>query len=1426
MKTEQTYTGLEIAVVGMSCKFPGADTISEFWGLLKNGETSIQKLSKEQLSLAGVDESLINHPDYVATGAFVKEKDAFDHQFFKYTPNEALIMDPQIRLFHQCVWEALEDASINPETYNLPIGIYSGAGDNFLWRAQSMLAGTTTTDAFSSEQLSAHEFISTLISYKLGLNGPALYINTACSTSLVAIHVACRALLTGELRVALAGGIRIGSQPEQGYLYEEGMIMSKDGSCRAYDRNATGTVGGEGGGVVVLKKLKDAIKDGDRIYGLIKSSAINNDGNRKIGYTAPSVNGQSECIKMALKMAGITPENIHFLEGHGTATALGDSIEVKAIKSIFNGDRVSPLLLGSLKTNLGHMDVAAGVGGFIKSILSVYYKTIPASLNFDKANTELLSTSGNMQVVTELTSLKNSGQMPIRGGVSSFGIGGTNAHLIVEEFIDSAEIENTPAEGPFLFQLSAKTARSLKEYCKKLSDFVSNEIDLKLQDLAFTLNRNKKNWFYRKSIIASSKEELLEELDAFIQHGKCEKVSLSAEFLGVVSAAPVYPQMGVELYRKIPEYREEIDRLMEIAQNALHFDLKSYWLDSSESKGFEDQKCAHHHPLHFVLNLGMLNYLEQLGIKPKTAFAHSLGEYVLASKAGVFSESQALVLLHERGRLGDGVESKPMLSVATSYEKITSLQFKSLDITSKNSRNNCLVVLEEFEFGDFCQLLEKEDINYKVITNIGLPAHSRHLDPIKDAYRRVLDQMDLSEPSAEYWKPSELKSISTREYWVNHLREMVDLSGDIERSLQKSLSLYIEIGGGQSLGAFIMDHATEKHSVKTFGTLRHRMEEKEEYKYFLDQLGKLWCAGVDIITDSLFDKKGKHISVPTYAWDKHRFNATATINLSGGVVKTAQSTLEILEDETTGNDSDTNLPQTREEQILCSVLSMVFGKPINDRSTSFFELGGDSLKAMICIRQLMNQYHCEITIKDFFAGETVQGIAQKMKQGSTNSGTYQTNRTSTEDEWMPISYNQKNYFSALQFGEENIVTDLRLTNINTEALRKSFLCLCEKHEILRVNYQLLEEEWKQRILSLDEFELPFMEVKFDSDQEQRVASLVASEGIRVFERSAKSFVYVHHVRLNETDSHIILTLHHSISDGFSMNILRNELFENYGKILAGNGHPVTPLEFNYLDFVHGQIDYLNSVKGLEAKEYWKRKLSKITIGLIPELPVIPTMDNLELLRLTIEKDEWRDLEEFVRNQKITKQTFLQAACVLYLRDLLNKEDIVLFSTNSGRYSIGLEAVQVEKQIGFFVNLIPHCFRISNEYSNGDSMRLVHDSFNEDLQYSAYPFEKMAEDHNWYDNPGFLRNSVIFNYHNYNQDLNAEFGENNGLQTLNIESKFLLNVICSEYNNGVSIDFGVGQSIKSVIDTLAMKKGVKEIISDLIKCNNEKNRVNQ
>ncbi len=1424
-KTKQTYSGLEIAVVGMACKFPGADSIQEFWEMLKNGETSVQRLSKEQLSAAGVDDSLISHPDYVAIGSFVKEKDAFDHQFFKYTPNEALVMDPQIRLFHQCVWEALEDAAINPETYKLPIGIYSGAGDNFLWRAQCRLGGTNATEAFSADQLSAHEFISTLISYKLGLNGPAIYVNTACSTSLVAIHTACRALLTGELRVALAGGIRIGSSSNQGYLFEEGMILSKDGLCRAYDKNANGTVGGEGGGVVVLKKLNDAIKDGDRIYGLIKSSAVNNDGKRKIGYTAPSVDGQSECIRMAQKMAGVTPENIHFLEGHGTATVLGDSIELKAIKSVFKDSRVAPLLIGSLKTNLGHMDVGAGVGGFIKSILSVFHKNFPASLHFEEANSELKSAEKNMQVATELTPLESTQETPIRGGVSAFGIGGTNAHLIVEEYNAPDEMQNTPSEGLYLFQISAKTARSLREYCRKLAAFVSNDQGVKLQDIAYTLNRKKNNWAYRKSIVAGSKEELLEELRTFAQHGKCEKASPTSQFIGVVSAAPVYPEMGKELYYTISSYREEIDRLMELAESVTHYNLKSYWIGSSGTIEFEQQRCAYHHPLHFVLNYALLNYLEKIGVTPETAFAHSLGEYVLATKAGVFSEREALMLLHERGKLFDGIEERPTFSVAASYDKIMSLLFTSLDVISKNSRNNCLVVLEEDDLEEFIQILEKEQINYKAV-NIGVPAHSRYLDGIKDAYRSVLNQVDFKEPSSDYWKLSELKSVSTPEYWVHHMRNMVDLSGEIEQNLQERHSLFIEIGGGQSLGTFIKDHATEVNSVKTFGTVRHRMEEKGEYQYFLDQLGKLWCTGVELHTDSFFEKSGRHISLPTYAWDKHRFNAIASINFSGGVIKTEQNRVEILEDETDRIDGVVSLPQSKEEEVLCTIFSVVFGTKINDRSTNFFELGGDSLKAMMCIRQLKNHNNYEITIKDFFTGETIQGIAKRIKGITKNSNISEKKWKTIGGELIPLSYNQKNYFSPLQFGEENIVLDLPLTNINKEVLFKAFIRLCERHEILRVNYQRDGEVWKQCILPLDTFEFPFEEIQLQDDKKNTISNFIESERIYEFAKSSSAFIRAKLLVLNDSDSHIILTVHHSIADGFSINILRDELFENYKMIVVGDEQTIDQLEFSYVDFVFAQADYLNSEEGRRAKEYWSQKLKKSAFGLVSKLPETVMSGNTELLRLTIEKEDWNALKELVRKEKITKQSFIQTALVLYLRSFLTRDQVVLFSTNSGRYSIGMEGVQVENLIGFFVNLVPHCFCINNTHSTSEILHSVLASFNEDLQHGAYPFEKMAEDNNWHNNPELLNKSAMFNYHNYNQDIEAEFVEDRGLRSLKMESKFLLNVICSEYSNGISIDFGVDQSMSSIIDVYEMRNEVENRIHELLSVITKENRVNQ
>ncbi len=453
MKVEEPIeTGLEIAVIGMAGRFPGAKNTREFWQNLKNGVHSISFLNQEEL--AALDPELRENPNFIkAKGGVLEGFDYFDAFFFNYTPDEAELMAPSMRLFHECAWEALEDSGYDPGHYRGTIGLYAGIQSTNQWETFALSSALgKKVGAFITGGLSDRDFMSTLIAYKLNLKGPAFSVNTACSTSLVAIHLACQGLLSGDCRMALAGGIALRYPQPSGYFYEEGMIDSPDGYTRAFDAAAGGTTGSDGTGAVVLKPLEDAAADGDHIYAVIKGSAINNDGNRKVGYTAPSIEGQAEVIRQAYKIAEIHPEDIGYIEAHGTATPLGDETEIEALKIAFNTEKKHFCRIGSVKTNLGHLDIAAGVAGFIKTVLMLKHKQIPPTLHFQKPNPAIDFENSPFYINTTLETWENNGKL-LRAGVSSFGIGGTNAHVVLEEY-KGALFEKTAPLTP------AKTSRT------------------------------------------------------------------------------------------------------------------------------------------------------------------------------------------------------------------------------------------------------------------------------------------------------------------------------------------------------------------------------------------------------------------------------------------------------------------------------------------------------------------------------------------------------------------------------------------------------------------------------------------------------------------------------------------------------------------------------------------------------------------------------------------------------------------------------------------------------------------------------------------------------------------------------------------------------------------------------------------------------
>ncbi|MBD1942157.1 type I polyketide synthase, partial [Coleofasciculus sp. FACHB-712] len=670
MDRATNYDSLEgIAIIGMSGRFPGAKNVEEFWQNLRDGVESISVFTNEELIDAGIAPGLLDNPNHVKAGAVLEDVEFFDASFFGFNPKEAEMTDPQHRIFLECAWEALENAGYDTQRCESRIGVYAGASLNNYLSFNLNRDQIGSADSFQKLIGNDKDFLTTRVSYKLNLKGPSLTVQTACSTSLVATTLACQSLLNYQCDMALAGGVSIRVPQKTGYLYQEGGILSPDGHCRAFDADAQGTIIGNGVGVVVLKRLEDAIADGDRIHAVIKGSAINNDGSEKVGYTAPSVNGQADAIAEAIALAGVDPETITYIETHGTGTRLGDPIEITALSNVFgaNTEKKNFCAIGSVKTNIGHLDAAAGVTGLMKTVLALKHKLIPPSLNFKQPNPEIDFANSPFYVNTQLTEWK-ANATPRRAGVSSLGIGGTNAHVVLEE---APTVKASSSSRPWqLLVLSAKTESALETATANLAAHLKQHPDLNLADVAYTLQVGRRAFEHRRILVCQTVEELVNQLETphpqkVLTHFQ-EPTERSIAFMFPGQGAQ-YVDMGRELYQTEPIFREQVDRCAALLQPHIGMDLRSLLYPNQpnpEAAAEKLKQTCFAQPALFAIEYALAQLWMSWGISPQAMLGHSIGEYVAACFAGVMSVEDALALVAIRGRLMQQMPAGAMLAVS------------------------------------------------------------------------------------------------------------------------------------------------------------------------------------------------------------------------------------------------------------------------------------------------------------------------------------------------------------------------------------------------------------------------------------------------------------------------------------------------------------------------------------------------------------------------------------------------------------------------------------------------------------------------------------------------------------------------------------------------------------------------------------------
>lgn len=871
-----SYSGLEIAVIGMAGRFPGARNVRAFWENLKNGTESIAFFSDQELRSFGVEEALLQNPQYVKAKGALEGVEYFDAPFFNCTQREAKFMDPQLRVLSECVWHALEDAGYNPDQYPGAIGLYVGAGLNLPWISQFILKNYSPAELFDLSNLNDNGSFATAISYKLNLKGPAVNVNTACSTSLVSIHLACKSLLSGECNIALAGGVSVSLPAKSGYLYQDGMIFSPDGHCRAFDEQARGTVNGDGAGIVVLKPLEDALADRDTIYAVIKESAINNDGKRKVGYTAPSVKGQAEVIRTAQRAAGVEPESISYVEAHGTGTALGDPVEIEALRQAFGTQRKGFCAIGSVKSNIGHLDEAAGVTGFIKTVLALQHRIIPPSLHFEKPNPKIDFDNSPFYVNTQARAWKHD-NYPLRAGVSSFGIGGTNAHVILEE---APVVETTASRrNGQLLLLSARTPASLDQLTEGLKTYLRENPAVDLADVAYTLQTGRKHFAHRRILVGQTTGDILESLRNN-DPGRVKTAHSEAEPTVVFmfpGQGAQYVQMGRGLYQRLPVFRREVDHCLRLLAARTDCDLKNILYPSTdrpEASGQIHQTEVTQLAL-FVVEYALAKQLMHWGIRPGKMIGHSLGEYVAACLAGVFSLEDALQMVALRGKLMQQAQPGAMLSVKGSENALQSLLHEEVSIAAVNSTASC-VVSGTYRGIDQLEkvLAEKGYESSRLQTSHAF--HSPLMDPVVAHFTAGISQITFHPPQIPYISNVSGTWITAAEatdprYWARQIRRPVQFAKGLEDLLTDEKTVWVEVGPGRTLSAFVKRHARYPPGQAVLNLLRHPLETAEDEYYLLHPLGQLWLHQVPVDWQAFYqDEKRNRVPLPLYPFDRKR----------------------------------------------------------------------------------------------------------------------------------------------------------------------------------------------------------------------------------------------------------------------------------------------------------------------------------------------------------------------------------------------------------------------------------------------------------------------------------------------------------------------------------------------------------------------------
>jgi len=1022
----------EIAVIGMSGRFPGAESIDELWENILNGKESVTQFSRDELD--EVDEDLANDPFYIPARGILTDIDKFDAPFFGIRPNEAQIMDPQQRVIIETAWAAFENAGYSAEQYDGVVGVYAGMGDGtyYLHHLYNRKDIENRVGSVTLEIASEKDHIAPRISFLMNLRGPSLSIHTACSTGLTVVDAAVNALISGQCDIAMAGGIDISVPQKSGQIYQEEGIFTRDGHCRPFDADATGTMFGEAVGVVVLKRLEDAIADNDTVHAVIRGTAVNHDGSHKASYLAPSVDGQAEVIALAQARAGIHPESIGYVEAHGTATPIGDPIEVEALTKAFRlkTSKKQYCALGSIKGNLGHTTNAAGITGLIKAIQVMKHKKIPPSINFRKPNPAIDFKNSPFFVNTEVLEWPEN-MYPARAGVSSFGYCGTNVHAVLEEFTGSSL--SSESRQRQLIMLSAKTASSLNRMTLNLCDHIRKNPGISIADAAYTLQKGRNHFNHRKFVICSDAADAVSQLEKPDPNRSGEHVYANAKprivflFPGQGSQ---YVNMGRTIYRDEPLFREIVDSCAVILKPHIGLDIRDllFPLEGDEETAMLSLKETRYtQPAIFIIEYALSSLWRSWGINPDAMIGHSIGEFVCACLAGIFSLEDALRLVAGRGRLMQDLPRGTMLSVLSDAESIEKILPDDLSLAAINGPKLCVVSGPTDRVSKFEEKLKKDGIITRELHS-SHAFHSVMMDPIVKPFEEIVRSIKLAGPRLPFvstvtgrWiTPSQATDPS---YWANHLRATVKFSNAISEMLDENPVVFLEVGPRSTSATLARQQITDFANHNAIASLGDTDLNEVEWVSLLKAVGKLWQWGINIDLDIFYqNEKRKRIPLPTYSFEKIRYwvDYVKKQKADNPVNDSIQDVYENQGDENNGPIESKSVLMEK----VWKIMEDISGKNIPEAAlnTSFVDLGFDSLiltqiarnltkelKVQISFRQIMENYPSISVlaehIRTLIPEESLPDLSAKKKNMPQKAAGSTVNRNIINKDNSPIQGN-------------------------------------------------------------------------------------------------------------------------------------------------------------------------------------------------------------------------------------------------------------------------------------------------------------------------------------------------------------------------------------------------------------------------------------